>query len=208
VDYPIVEYLCRSVAAEIGSNTNSSTREAHKAQAVAIYTYAKRYGFNLKSSLHAFNKTYKYEGTALEEAVKSVLGEYLSYNGKPVMATYYAMSAGRTVKASTVWSGETYPYLETPVESTPDKSCARYKTTYKISAGEFRELMKSNIGVELTGNPEDWIIIIKHDSAVSSKVGYVEKMTVGNKTISGSAFRGTAMAYKIRSHCFTVEYVV
>ncbi len=206
VDYPLVEYLCRSVVAEIGGCT-SATKEAIKAQAVAIYTYAKRYSFKISASQHAFNKTYNYEGTALEAAVKEVVGVWLSYNSKPAMTTYYAMSAGKTTKASTVWSGGTYPYLEQAVDSPQDKNCKNYKTTYKISAQEFKALMQKNLGIELEGSPENWIKIMSHDSAVNNSIGYVTKMRVGTKTISGAAFRGTAMKYKIRSHCFTVKYI-
>lgn len=206
VDYPLVEYLCRSVVAEIGG-CSSATKEAIKAQAVAIYTYAKRYSFKISASQHAFNKTYNYEGTALEAAVKEVVGVWLSYNSKPAMTTYYAMSAGKTTKASTVWSGGTYPYLEQAVDSSRDKNCKNYKTTYKISAQEFKALMQKNLGIELEGSPENWIKIMSHDSAVNNSIGYVTKMRVGTKTISGAAFRGTAMEYRIRSHCFTVEYI-
>ncbi len=206
-DYPLIEYLCRSVVGEISSGCNSSTAEAFKAQAVALYTYAKRYNFNLSASMHAFNTSYNYVGSAAETAVKSVLGDYVAYNGKPIMATFYAMSAGKTVKASTVWSGNTYPYLEKSVDSPLDKNCTRYKTTYTVSAEDFKALMKANLGVELSGHPSTWIKIEKHDSAVSSSVGYVERMTVGGKAITGAYFREKAMQYKIRSHCFSVSYV-
>lgn len=204
--YDLCEYVCKSVAAEIGTRCNSSNEQGFMAQAIAIYTYAKCYDFSVKASLHAFKSGYDYEGTAVEKAVKQVLGCYVSYDGKPAKTTYYAMSAGRTTTASTVWTGGGYPYLEERVDSSSDKNCAKYKTTFTISAQEFKALMKKNIGVELSGDPEGWIRIISHDSAVNSYTGYVEKMTVGNKTLSGSSFRGTAMEYKIRSHCFTVSY--
>lgn len=206
-EYPLVEYLCRSVVGEISSGCNSSTAEAFKAQTVAMYTYAKRHGFNIAASLHAFNMNYKFEGTAVETAVKSVLGVYLEYEGKPIEATFYAMSAGRTVKASTVWGRSTYPYLEVPVESPHDKKCAKYRTTYTISAEDFKELMSKTVGVNLSGNPAGWIKIEKHDSTVSSSVGYVERMTVGGKAMTGAYFRSNAMQYKIRSHCFSVAYM-
>lgn len=206
VEYSVTEYLCRSVAAEIGGSCNSGNREAIKAQAVAIYTYAKRYGFKIKSSLHAFNKTADFSGTALEAAIKSVEGEYLSYKGQPVMATYYAMSAGKTTKGSTVWSGNVFPYLEQSVESPYDKSCKNYKTTYTVSADELAAVLKKNLGVELSGNPAGWLEIVSHDKAVSSSVGYVTQMKVGDKTVSGAQFR-TALSYKIRSHCFTFAYI-
>ena len=206
VEYSMLEYLCCTVAAEIGTGCTSSNKEAFKAQAVVAYTYAKRYSFTLSSTAHAFKKGYAFEGTLLEQAIKEIMGNYVSYGGQPAMTTYFAMSAGKTTKASSVWSGATYPYLENPVDSSYDKNCAKYKTTYTISADEFKALMKSNIGVELDGNPADWIKIIEHDGAVSSDIGYVTKMTVGSKTLSGANFRATAMDYKIRSHCFTVSY--
>ena len=205
-EYSVLEYLCCTVAAELGTGCTAQNKEAYKAQAVVAYTYAKRYGFTLSSSSHAFKKSYAYEGTLLEEAVKDIIGCYLSYGGQPAMTTYFAMSAGKTTKASTVWSGGTYPYLEQPVDSSYDKNCSKYKTTYTISAEDFKTLMKNNIGVELDGNPADWIKIVEHDGAVDSNIGYVTKMTVGSKTLSGANFRATAMGYKIRSHCFTVSY--
>ncbi|MBQ3602855.1 MAG: hypothetical protein IJA02_03345 [Clostridia bacterium] len=205
-EYGMLEYLCCTVAAEIGTGCNASNKEAFKAQAVVAYTYAKRYGFTLSASAHAFKKGYAFEGTLLEQAVKEIMGNYVSYGGQPAMTTYFAMSAGKTTKASSVWSGGPYPYLEQVVDSSYDKNCAKYKTTYEISADEFSALMEKNIGVELDGNPAGWIKIIEHDGAVSSDIGYVAKMTVGSKTLSGANFRATAMGYRIRSHCFTVSY--
>lgn len=205
-EYSMLEYLCCTVAAEIGTGCNASNKDAFKAQAVVAYTYAKRYGFTLSASAHAFKKGYAFEGTLLEQSVKEIMGNFVSYGGQPAMTTYFAMSAGKTTKASSVWSGGPYPYLEQPVDSSYDKNCAKYKTTYTISADEFSTLMKNNIGVELEGNPAGWIKIIEHDGAVSSDTGYVTKMTVGSKTLSGANFRATAMGYRIRSHCFTVSY--
>lgn len=202
-EYDMLEYVCRTTAAEIGVSTS---KEAQKAQAVAVYTYAKRFGFVLSSASHAFKKDYTYAGTDLEQTVKEVLGEYVSYKGETALTVYFAMSAGKTTTASSVWSSNMYPYLEKPVDSSYDTKCAKYKTTYTISAEDFRTLMKKNIGVELEGNPADWIKIVEHDSAVDSNIGYVKKMTVGSKTLSGANFRATAMSYNIRSHCFTVSY--
>ncbi len=206
-EYSVLEYLCRSVIGEIGAGCNSATAEAFKAQTVALYTYAKRYNYNISATMHAFNTVYNYEGTAVETAVKSVMGEYLSYNGRAVEATFYAMSAGKTTLASKVWGSNAYPYLEKSVDSPHDKKCAKYKTEYSISAEEFRDLMKKTIGVELSGDPAGWIKVVRHDSAVNSSVGYVDEVVVGGKSMRGAYFRSTAMEYKIRSHCFSVTYV-
>ncbi len=206
-EYSVLEYLCRSVIGEISAGCNSATAEAFKAQTVALYTYAKRYNYNVNASMHAFNTSYNYEGTAVETAVKSVMGEYLSYNGRAIEATFYAMSAGKTTLASKVWGSNAFPYLEKSVDSPHDKKCAKYKTEFSISAEDFRNLMKKTIGVELSGDPANWIKVVRHDSAVSSSVGYVDEVVVGGKSMRGAYFRSNAMEYKIRSHCFSVTYV-
>ena len=59
----------------------------------------------------------------------------------------------------------------------------------------------------LEDDPSQWLKIISHDAAYNSSVGYVEKMKVGNREIRGNAFRGSVMDYKIRSHCFKMEYI-
>ena len=71
-----------------------------------------------------------------------------------------------------------------------------------------KELILSyNADIILEDNPAEWLKIISHDAAYNSSVGYIEKMKVGNREIRGNAFRGSVMDYKIRSHCFKMEYI-
>lgn len=203
---PIVEYLCRTVAAEIGP---SAPKEALKAQACTAYTYAKYYNFDVGSSRHAYKSDYKYHGTAVETAVNEYLGitgelfnvpiaPYIAYNGEAVFACYFANSAGHTASAESVWGGNKHPYLSGGVAS-PEKISV---TTVTVSAQEMKErILADNPSAELSDNPAKWL---KIESAGQS--GYVNYINVGGKTMRGNHFREKVMGYSIRSHSFTFVY--
>ena len=70
-----------------------------------------------------------------------------------------------------------------------------------------KNLTDYNEDIILEDNPSQWLRIISHDSAYNSSVGYVEKIKIGNLEMRGNAFRGSVMNYKIRSHCFKMEYI-
>ena len=36
----------------------------------------------------------------------------MTYNGEPILATFFAYSAGKTADVRTVWGGSGYPYLQ------------------------------------------------------------------------------------------------
>lgn len=214
---PLVEYLCRTTEPEIGSG---APKEALKAQIVCAYTYAKWYDFEVSKSRHAYNKKYDYQGTAIHEACLEVLGissdtetpkaPYVDYNGKAAFTCYFASAAGKTASAASVWGGgdSQYPYLKGGAKSpeTVDTS------TVEISVEEMKELImeyaKSNdIDISLDSNPANWLAIKKHDSAYNDNIGYVTTMKVGNYEMKGNTFRCYVADYKLRSHCYTFEYV-
>lgn len=214
-DIPIVEYLCRTAKPEIGP---SAPMEALKAQIVSAYTYAKFYGFDVPKSKHVYDASYAYEGTNVHKACLAVLGmesdadtpsaKYLDYNGSPAFTCYFASAAGKTASASSVWGGNQYPYLAGGVSSpeTVDKS------TVEISAEEMKKYIEeyaaeNNITITLSADPSDWLEIISHDSAYNANTGYITEIRVGNYKMKGNAFRSYVVDFKIRSHCFTVEYI-
>lgn len=205
-NYPMVEYLAKTTRAEMGASANI---EAFKAQVVAIYTYAKRTGFKLNSSHHAFNSTYDYEGTTIHSAVKAVLGEYLAYNGSPAMTPYFSTSAGKTTSSANVWGGS-FPYLQGG-RTSPETNVVR---TLKMTSEELKALVKeynasaaSSSKITLQDDPAKWITILEHDSAVSKNVGYISSIKIGNQTMRGNAFRLNIMGSStLRSHCFSFTY--
>ena len=216
-EIPLVEYLCRTAKPEIGP---SAPKEALKAQIVCAYTYAKWYDFEVSTSRHAYEPKYEYQGTAIHEACLEVLGissdteapkaPYVDYNGKAAFTCYFASAAGKTASASSVWGGneDQYPYLKGGAKSpeTVDTS------TVEISAEDMKKLIMSygndnGHDIVLDSNPANWLKIIKHDSAYNSNIGYVTTMKVGNYEVNGNTFRCYVADYKLRSHCYTFEYV-
>lgn len=211
---PIVEYLCRTAAAEIGDD---APLEALKAQIVCIYTFAKYYKFDVSKSLHAYRSSFAYKGTTVYKACLAVLdmaneedtanAKYVSYNGSPAFTCYFASSPGHTTSAESVWGGN-YPYL-TGGSPSPEKVDA---TTVEITASEMKRLIESYASdngknIVLGSDPSTWLEIISHDSAYNSHTGYVETMRVGNYTMKGNTFRCYVADYKLRSQCYSFEYV-
>lgn len=190
--------LARILDKEMGG---SYQMEALKAQAVAAYTYILRQN---RVTGVAISSTYS---ERCLQAVEAVLGEYMTYNGEPILATFFAYSAGKTADVRTVWGGSGYPYLQGGCNSSGDKNHKSYRTTYTITSEALCARVKSALGIDLAGDPSKWLRIQSHDAAVSSSVGYVSSIQVGSKTLSGQNFRAQVMDYDIRSHCFSVSYM-
>ncbi len=213
---PIVEYLCRTAYAEIG---DSAGEEALKAQLVCAYTFAKYYSFNVPSSKHAYKSEYAYKDKKLYNACLSVLGmsseadtpkaKYVDYNGSAAFTCYFDCCAGKTTSAESVWGGgEKYPYLKGGCIS-PETVSER---TVEITAAEMKKYIESYAKdngktVHLDSNPENWLEILSHDSAYNSTTGYVDRMRIGDLTVSGNAFRCNVVDFALRSHCFSMEFV-
>ncbi len=195
-------YIAGSVRAEIGDSWHI---EAIKAQMVAIYTYAKYYGFNVNRSTHAYKADYKYEGTKIETAMNEVLGEYISYNGKAILSVYCSSMGGKNTSAKNAWGGSDVPYLRGGRTSPEAESVM--KRTYTFTAEEIRALVQQNLGVTLTGSPDTWFTDIVHDKSISNSVGYITSMKVGGKTVKGENVRIKIFTYsKMRSHCISIKY--
>ena len=195
-------YIAGSVRAEIGDSWHI---EAIKAQMVAIYTYAKYYGFNVSSSTHAYKSDYNYEGTKIETAMNEVLGEYISYNGKAILSTYCSSMGGKNTSAKNTWQGSDVAYLQGGRTSPEPESIM--KKTYTFTADEIKALVQQNLGVTLTGSPDTWFTDIVHDGSISKNVGYITSMQVGGKTVKGEQVRSKIFGYsKMRSHCLSIKY--
>ena len=112
-------------------------REMFKAQAVVARTYAlnqrtrrSRRSFHLAADTSG----QVYGGVDAETpvvlaAVRATRGQYLSYNGDPILAVYHSASGGRTASAQEVW-GQALPYLVSiPVEGEEDSPDAYWRAS-------------------------------------------------------------------------------
>ena len=192
--------VARIVEAEMGK---SFEVEALKAQTVAVFSYIK----SRNGRTDGLSKSSGYSDKVMQ-AVQSVLGQTVTYNGQTALTPFFAMSAGKTVASNTVWDTKKHvAYLAGGVSSGEKNSALNnYKTTKSYSSSELKSMIESKCGVVLGADPSQWIKINAHDSSVSADAGYVSSMNVGEKTISGHNFRTSTLDYGIRSHCFSVVY--
>ena len=205
------EFVARSVQQEIGGYCGSSDAEALKAQAVAVYSYMKVKNYTLTGNDMACSATaYANLPAVVRSAVKAVLGEYLSYNGKAALTQFFASSAGKTTNSTNVWGGSGYPYLCGGVDSAENVSVS----TVRVSAEDFKAIINaynknhSSNPITLSGDPSGWLEILEHDGA-RGNVGYISSIRVGDKVMSGNTFRTVFNSYRnsgtsgIKSHCFS-----
>ena len=205
------EYIFGVVAAEMPALYNE---EALKAQAVAAYTYAlyraetnkdKEYDItDSPSSDQCFitaekarekwgEKAAEYEEKIMG-AVSAVAGEYLSYNGKPALALYHAISGGKTENSSSVF-GQELPYLVSK-ESIGDLTANGYSSSAEFTITEFKERLKES--VSFSKSEGEWI-----EAVNKSENGYVKSVSICGKSLSGVEIREL---FALRSANFDLEY--
>ena len=127
-EMPPKEYIFGVVAAEMPALYDE---EALKAQAVAAYTFAcyrraenadKAYDlttdFSTDQSFISEEKAREKWGDKADEyckklknAIDAVENLAVTYDGKPILAVYHALSSGKTEDCKNVWGGA-YPYLK------------------------------------------------------------------------------------------------
>jgi peptidoglycan hydrolase-like amidase len=170
------------IISQIVYNEMSSTMhpEAMKAQAVAAYTYILFNGGSVNNVILKANPPQN-----VIDAVSSVLGQALYYDGSYALTVYGASSGGATANSGDVW-GTQYDYLV----SVPSEYDAAYDPNYGVvtymSTDEVRSRIQSAYGITLTGTPSSWFQLEYGDS------GYVRSVTIdGKKTVTGNSLRST-----------------
>ncbi len=194
------EAIARIVTAETDSGFNAETL---KAQAIITYTYLKYRDTNWRISNLTIADNYTQEAM---DAVNEVFGHYLTFNDKVAFTPYCRMSAGKTANASTVF-GNSFTYLKS-VASASDKQRDGYKKEVLLTADDIKAgALAFDSTIEFPEDVSKWLTINAHDTAVSAGTGYVEKITVGNKEVSGVTFIYDIMKNKdLSSPCFSLSY--
>lgn len=194
------EAIARIVTAETDSGFNAETL---KAQAIITYTYLKYRDTNWRISNLTIADNYTQE---VMDAVNEVFGHYLTFNDKVAFTPYCRMSAGKTANASTVF-GNNFTYLKS-VASASDKQRDGYKKEVLLTADDIKAgALAFDSTIEFPEDVSKWLTINAHDTAVSTGTGYVEKITVGNKEVSGVTFIYDIMKNKdLSSPCFSLSY--
>lgn len=214
-----LEYLYGAVASEMPASYHE---EALKAQAVACYTYAyklrahqestpsedlKGAHFKVDSSQdigyiskerakEKFENNFQEQWDKIEKAVNQVYDQIVVYKNEPIIASYHAISTGKTETAETVWGGAV-PYLVN-VDSPSDKEVEGYKSDNSFTLEELKEKFTALYkDIEFPKDQKKWISGMK-----KSKAGTVTSIKVGNKTLTGKDVR---TALDLRSAAFDME---
>ena len=188
--------------------------EALKAQLVAIHTFYSRrrlqnagadYDFTCDSAARQiymtdddlaahFGDAWDTVRARLDTLCASVAGACLLYDGEPIEAPFFAISAGCTQPYEQVWASDGYPYL-TAVACPFDLLYDGYKASAAFTPDEVRAAFPD---IACTTAPEDWFSDIRYFES-----GYVESLSLCGTTLSGVDVRS---ALSLRSASFTVAY--
>lgn len=206
------DYIMGVVAAEMPAEYHE---EALKAQAVAAYTYLcrkqgensdKEYEITDDSTIDQgyISKEKRYERwgdnaetyeNKISAAVKAVSGKILTYEGKPILAAYHAISPGKTESAMNVWNVD-LPYLK-PVSSVGDLLVDGFLSEAVISVEDFKKAI-TELGASPENEPSSYI-----GEATKSESGTVLKINICGKEISGTELRNKL---GLRSAAFDMSF--
>ncbi len=195
---PLEQYVERSVSREVYA---SWPAEALRAQAVVARTYALHQArvhvseeFDLKASV----LSQRYGGgpvpAAIRRAVAATRGEYLTYEGAPILAAYHSSAGGRTASSAEVW-GTALPYLSA-VDS-PDDEAPDYFWSFEIALADLRDALREAGYEGVEGAPVEVV--------ETSRTRRVRILRVGDARLSGRELRQVLGGRAIRSARFDVR---
>lgn len=199
---PAKEALAKLVMTEMGEGYG---KEAIKAQTVAIYTFLKYRNNDFVIDGVQISDNYNEE---VMTAVNEVFGEYLTYNNEIALTPFFNVAAGKTASALDVL-GKDYPYLKSvSIKDDPDSKHSSFKQEKEYNLGEMKSfLLDYDSSLKLAEEPEKWITVSKHDASVSSAIGYITRLYVGGKEITGIQFRKDVLGLEeLKSHCFMIDF--
>ncbi|MBW8349970.1 stage II sporulation protein D [Bacillus sp. IITD106] len=165
---PLEEYVIGVVASEMPADFEM---EALKAQALAARTYIVNQvmnsandetipeGANIIDTVNhqvyknkaelkkQWGKDYEWKYKKVSEAVKATGGEILTYNQKPITASFFSTSNGFTENAEDYWKNQ-IPYLKS-VESPWDTKSPKFNSQKVLTISEFEKKLGVKIGNDI-----------------------------------------------------------
>lgn len=210
---PLEVYLCNRLPSVIDMNYEM---EALKAQAVALRTEMMRLYYESGKEKRIFvedmllpidDAVYR----KAKQAVSETEGMYITYEGIPIKASYFALSAGATRNGNEALKSEKYPYLRS-VMCERDFTSEEYVESKRVKKHSFYERLEEiepSGGGKEEGAEAAENMFLENDRGTESRVcierdraGYVTDISIGDKHLSGEAFRE---AFLLNSSCFELK---
>ena len=136
--------------------------------------------------------------TRIINAVLKTDGEYISYEGKPILAVFHSSSAGKTESSGNVWMTD-LPYLQSVSSPETSAQVPNYVSTVTVSRSDFVDTLRKEYSVVFSNeNAKSWI------TDISTANGRVSELNVCGTPIPGTALRSM---FDLRSTAFAIELV-
>jgi stage II sporulation protein D len=204
-EVPLEDYVAGTLHREVSPGWE---REALRAQAVAIRTYAlhrmavapRGHRYDLEAS--PGDQVYggmDAETDGARRACRETEGEYLAWSGRPILAAFHSSAGGRTASAEEVW-GRPVPYLvsrEVVGEAGSPHAAWRLGVSRAELGGALAHAGKP------VGSPRALRVLERSAS------GRVSELRVdgsaGSRTLSGKGLRAALGAQRLKSTLFEVQ---
>lgn len=210
----LISFLVGSAACEMPASYEIQAIKAQMIACHSYYLYCKSNGLPSDDLNLSFNeklmqkyaskeKLKEYWGMTFDEnyqkflrcasEVKNIIA---TYEGKPALTPYYAVSCGKTQSSENEW-GQTIPYLNmalSPLDAVSDS----YLKVRTFTVQEMYDRLMANFsGFTLNiETPQDWVGEILYNES-----GYVSSVQIGKAKISGRDFR---KFFELPSSCFMI----
>ncbi len=183
-------------------------KEALKAQAVVLRTELMRLYYDNREEGED-GKAYIYVESSMAQTdgdmyrkcvdvVRDTKGMYLTYEGIPINAPYFAVSAGATRNGNEVLGSKDYGYLKSVVcgrDFTSEDYVHSERVNKEIFLERLREFRPDTVW-------EEGVSIEKAFPITRDRAGYVLEIGMGEDAISGELFR---TAFMLNSSCFELR---
>lgn len=217
VEMTMADYLPLAMAGEMPAAFDP---EALKAQAVALRSYALYYRANRKDahpgsdvctdpgccaayqSADALRATWggNYEPyyAKIASAAADTDGQYLAYEGAPILAVFHASSYRSTENGAEL--GVAAPYLTSVGTPETGEAVRNLQSTVEVSRAEFQQTVQSNVpnAVLDAAGPAAWVGAVRLNAA-----GRVAEAEIGGVPVSGFSLR---QMFSLRSTDFMLAW--
>jgi stage II sporulation protein D len=195
---PIEAYVERAVASEIYADW---PREALKAQAVVARTYAlyerrRRVDepFHLESGVVSQRYDARRVALAIRQATAETLGEYLDFEGEPILAAFHSSAGGKTASSAEVWGA---PRVYLSVVPSPDDAAPDYFWSFDIELSDLRAALRER---GFAPGDSGGVTILERTES-----GRVAQIEVSGAVLSGRELRQALGGRALRSTLFDVR---
>lgn len=121
-------------------------------------------------------------------AVKSVKGKIVTYEGKPINAFFHSNSGGKTETTVNVWGGTDYPYLQA-VETSGESNYSQYSSEVVFTKQTFIDKIKEkHTEFVIDFSDESCIKVLEYtdgNRVKTVKIGNIELSGVEVRTLLG-----------------------